>query len=107
MPKKSKQGQAAKIKWVIKNYFDKGKSRPEAVKGLMTQYGITYNYARTLIYNHLCYLDWKRAPYPENRKARKKTEATKESLKEKFKPIIESDSELSTENGEMPDDFEF
>jgi len=104
MPDKTKQGQAAKIKWVIKQYFDKGKSRPEAVKGLMEKYGITYNYARTLIYNHLCHLKWTRAPYPENRKARKKSESKKQALKAKFKPVVEEIE--ATETG-IPDDFSF
>lgn len=85
MPKKRSDGQAAKMQWVITNYFNKGKSRPDAVKGLIDEFGCKYGYARTIVYNLLCYLDWPRAVYPKNRRARKSKNAVAvQELKDKF-----------------------
>lgn len=80
-----------KLQWVIVHYFTVGKTRPEAVNGLIEEFGISYNYARTIVYNHLCDLKWKRAPYPEFRK--------KSSKKEDFivPDIIESEPLPPTE----------
>ena len=102
----NKNSQAEKIKWVIVNYFEKDKSRPEAVKGLIDKYSITYNYARTLVYNHLCYLDWDRAPYPKNRKSRKNINK-KDILKDKFKVSDKSDMLKEESEDEIFNDFEF
>lgn len=91
MPKRKSDGQAAKMQWVITHYFNTGKSRPDAVKGLIDEFGCRHGYARSIVYNHLCYLDWARAPYPKNRCARKSKGAGEtEKLKEKFKvaPVV-------------------
>lgn len=103
MPKKRSDGQAAKMQWVITNFFKKGKSRPEAVKGLIDEFGCRYNYARTIVYNLLCHLEWARAPYPKNRRARKsKDMETLQKLKEKFKVPT-----MAAEQPATDDEFDF
>ena len=103
---KNKSGLTQKIQWVIDNYYNKGKSRPEAVQGLIDKFNCKRGYARTIVYNHLCYLEWKRAPYPKNRKSRnseKKEQEKKELLAEKFKAeTLEID-----ESAEIPTNFDF
>jgi hypothetical protein len=98
---KKKNEQSEKLKWVIKQGFEKGKSRCECIKLLLAKYPkMKPNYARTIIYNSLCYLNWTRSPYPPNRKKAKKKAILDSNTKALLDENKNENSNVSSSVGE-------
>ena len=54
---KKKRSARELVKWVKENYSDQGKSRPEAIEGIVNNFGISKNYAQSIVYSGCVALD--------------------------------------------------
>lgn len=46
-------GLAEKAAWAKVNYLDKGKTRPEAIQGLISKFDMSEAYAKVVVYTHV------------------------------------------------------
>lgn len=94
----SKDGTIAKENFIKTNFIDKGKTKVEAVAGLIKKYpDIALNYAKTIVYQRMREL-WpvlKESTKEIPVKAKKTTNKVEKKITKKSKPYVRSEDEAN------------